>query len=106
MAVVPCLEAQALKLDEPGGIGLVVVGGDALHGSDMGVVEGNGGFAAAGDDVSLVEFEAHGARHLLLAFVHEGLERFPFRGIPEAVVDELGVLRDQGGAGASLHGPW
>jgi hypothetical protein len=51
--------------------------------------------AARGDDVALVELQADRAGNIALALVNEGLQRLAFRGEPEPVVDQFGVLRDE-----------
>ena len=44
---------------------------------------------------SLVEFHAHRAGDVLLRFLDVGLEREPLGRIPEAVVNQLGILGDE-----------
>jgi len=42
-------------------------------------------FAACDDDVALIKFEAYDAGHVTLRFCDERLQRFAFRGKPEAI---------------------
>ena len=51
--------------------------------------------AANGACKALVELEAHGAGHVLLALVDQGLEHLALGGEPEAVIDQLGIARHQ-----------
>src|SRR5690606_21665678 len=88
-------EAQAVEADEAGGVVLVIPALHAFHRRDVLVVEGELGFATDGDDVALVELETDGAGDALLGLVNEGLQGLALGGEPEAVVNELGVFRDE-----------
>ena len=64
----------------------LVVGGEVV------AIEGVGRFAADGSAGALVELDADGAGEGLLGGVHKGVEGAAQGAVPEAVVDELGVL--------------
>ena len=92
-------QAQAVQPDKSRGVVLVV--GPAVrdrvgfHRGEVRVVEADRGFAARDHDIALVKFHAHRAGHVLLALGHVGLEREAFGRIPEAVIDEFGIFRDE-----------
>ena len=89
-------QAQGVEPDEAGGVVLVVgLGRVGFHRGDVRVVEAHRGFAAGDHDVTLVEFHAHGAGHVPLALGHVGLEREAFGRKPEAVINQLGIFRDE-----------
>ena len=89
-------QAQAVQPDETGGVVLVVgFGRVGLHRGDVRVVEAHRGFATADHDVALVKFHTHRAGDVPLRFLDVSLERVAFGRIPEAVIDELGILRDE-----------
>src|SRR5579859_2024874 len=67
-------QPQAVEADEAGRVALVVPALHALHRRDLQVVERVLRPAAAGDDVALVELEAHGAGNVFLTFVHQRLQ--------------------------------
>ncbi len=50
-------------------------------------------FTAGNDDVAFVKFEAHEPGHVALCFGDERLQRFALGREPEAVGNELAVLR-------------
>ena len=89
-------QAQGVQPDEAGGVVLVVgLGRVGFHRGDVRVVEAHRGFAAADHDVALVKFHAHGAGDVLLDLLDVGLQREAFGRIPEAVVNQLGIFRDE-----------
>ena len=65
----------------------------------MFVVHGVWAAAASLHDVAFVEFQADFAGDFLLGLGDEGLDGFALGGEPKAVVNELGVFRDEGVAG-------
>lgn len=95
-------QSQPVEADEAGGVVLVVgLRGVGFHGGDVGVVHAELALAASGVDAAFVQLHADGAGDVLLALGDEGLEGEALRGVPEAVVHELGVLRDE--AVAQVH---
>ena len=90
------LKAQGIERDEAGRVVLIVgfrrVG---FHGGDVRIVEADPRFAAGRVDAALVKFHAHRAGDVLLRFLDVGLERVAFGRIPEAVVNEFRVFRDE-----------
>ena len=67
----------------------------ALHGGDILVIEAVRGTASGIDDIAFVELEANLSVDGLLGFGNEGLDGFPFRRKPKAVLDALGVSRNK-----------
>jgi hypothetical protein len=61
-------------------------------------------FEADNDDIAFVELEPNGATHIALCFRDERLKRFPLWRKPEAVVNQLAVLRDEDVAQLDSHG--
>src|SRR5512143_1186624 len=99
-------EPERIQPDEAFRI-LLIVYRVRLEGGEFGAVERHEGFAAYGVAVSLVELDPRRARHVLLRFVHHRLEHDPLGGEPVAVIDQLGVARDQTIAqvhGLAVHG--
>ena len=79
-------------MDEALRVGLVVhvvvtEGGEVLP------VEAEGALASHGDDVALVEFQAHHAGDGTLGVVDERVQGFPQGAEPQALVDEFPVLQ-------------
>ena len=94
VAVGSGLQAQGMKSDERPGVGLVV----DIVGLEGGVLLGVHRpirLAALDHNVSLVEPDAGGAGDVLLHVIHEFLQQFTLRGVPEAVVNGGGVPGDQ-----------
>src|SRR2546428_6584866 len=80
--------SQRVELDEAGGVGLVVSAAVFLEGGDGRVEERVlVGLAADDGDVALVELQAHAAVNAGLRSVDQGLQEFPLRAPPVAVVD-------------------
>src|SRR5262245_56805802 len=90
----PDAQAQGVQVDEALGVPLPI---DAvrLEGGEVRPVERARGAPAGHGDIALVELEAHRPRHVALALVHEALEGLALRGVPEAVVNHLGVAGHQ-----------
>jgi len=95
-----CLESEGVEGDKAGGV-VLVVGFllAAFHGGDVFVVHGVGTATASLHDVAFVEFEADFTGDGFLGLCNEGLDGLALGGEPEAVVNELGVFRDEGVAG-------
>src|SRR6266545_710084 len=88
--------SQRVELDEAGGVGLIVSAAVFLESGDGRVEERVPvGLAADDGDVALVELQAHAAVHAGLRSVDQGLQEFPLRAPPVAVVDEARVARHQ-----------
>ncbi len=75
----------ARQPNEPGRIALVVLRSIGFHRRDLWIVKTLWTFAACDDDVALIKFEAYDAGHVTLRFCDERLQRFAFRGKPEAI---------------------
>src|SRR5207245_2516408 len=88
------LEAQGVQVDEALGVALAI-DGVGLEGRKVGPVERPRRPPSCHRHVALVQREPHGPRHVTGDLVHEPLERAPLRRKPEAVVDHLGVARDE-----------
>src|SRR5207244_6791464 len=89
------LETERVEVDEALRVALLVHG-IRLERRAVLAVERLRGPAPGYRDVALVELEAHGAGDVTLALVHERLQRSSLRREPEAVVDHLGIPRDEG----------
>ena len=107
-------QPQGVQADESFRV-FLGIDGIFLEGGEVGTVEGQvlGGFPAHDAAGALVEFHAGGAAYGFRRAVDGGLQEFPLRREPEAVVDELRVFGDQGIAQLQdfpvhregLHGP-
>src|SRR3546814_4503777 len=88
-------QAERVELDEARRVALVIGARIVLEGHDLLAVERIRRLAADDMDAALVELQADGARHLLLAMVDGSLEHLALRREPEAVIDEFGIARRQ-----------
>ncbi len=96
-------ETEGVEGDEAGGV-VLVVGFflAAFHGGDGFGIHAEGRAAAGLHDVAFVELQADFPGHRFLGLGDEGLDGDALGGEPEAVVNELGVFRDE--AVADVHG--
>ena len=87
-------DGQAVEGDEARAVGLIV---DRIlaEGGDLLIVEGVGAGHARAGDVALVELDLDRAGDRLLCLIDEGGERLAQRGVPEAVVDQIGKVQRQ-----------
>ena len=86
---------ERVEADEACRVLLVIGAAVILEGDERVAVERLRALAAGDDDVALVELQAHRALDVLLAPVDGRLQHLTLRAEPEAVVDELGVFRDE-----------
>ena len=87
----PYLNRQTKEIDESRGV-VLVVNLVLVECGDFLIIERIGTCNARVDDVALVELELNVACHILLGAVNESRERLPERGVPFAVINELGKL--------------
>ena len=91
-----CLEAKRIETDEAGGIVLIVgFFGSAFHGSHLFTVKAVWRAASRGHGLAFVELETDFSTDLCLRVVDHGLEGIAFWCEPEAVVNELCILRNE-----------
>ena len=90
------LQAEAVEGNKAGGV-VLIVGFflAAFHRGDVFVVEAVRGTATGVHNVAFVELEADFAVDRLLGLGDEGLEGVALGGKPEAIVDELGIGRNE-----------
>ena len=73
-------QPQSVQANETGRIILIIrLGRVSLHRRNVWIIETDGRLASGSDDVALVQLKSHGARHMLLALVHQGLQCEPLR---------------------------
>src|SRR5262249_45597159 len=88
------LQAQGVQVDEALGIALAI-DGVRLERGKVGPVKRARRPPARHRGVALVQRESHRPGHVLGNLVHQPLQRAALRREPEAVIDHLGVARDQ-----------
>src|SRR5208282_6928865 len=85
-------QTQSVKLDEAGGIAMIIGDSPFLEGHQFLIVKRIGALSANHRHIAFVELYPNPSRDFFLALVDQTLQQFAFRSEPEAVVDELGIF--------------